>query len=543
MYASSSIRLLLDPGAPVDLGPPVYPKGLPREALGMTVGLPTDSGPASPDSEHGGMHFICGCFVLYNHVNRFPGDHSFCACGLGGDCHCCTVRKVVRRSKDPSTDPPDYYDTRNPASMRPQHPHLPTPSQGTHDQIIKRITELRPVLPRPPYPTRGANGPHNPSHGRPSRHHEGFSPYPGAIHDYPRGPNHSSDPNTSLSGAAPQLPPLVGMGGRLLHSDMDLPSSWRVRDHFAQRGSPNTTQDFLSPCGCSGTCQCPGCVEHAGPNVAPSPSAFSTCANPGACATCLDCTILSLPASLPPNTASSAYDSYQAQSIDDWIRQISSLPPLPPSSSPSFASQPQSWNPMDLSRVLSPSIGMAPRPSGCANCRCPPGLCQCNDPDPNRPGQYLNCSSDLSYPIGQESSWTDRPDVSQSQGYRQPPLDSNAGLYMQPNSYYGFADDRHSRTSSRTSFSSEQSFDEPAERQLRPRGVPLSRHETITQHQIQSTPNLMIRTSGNSSSSCSASSSSSNCSSSYAHSNSDSDGPDERTHSPYDPSLDGMQIY
>jgi hypothetical protein len=46
-------------------------------------------------------------------------------------------------------------------------------------------------------------------------------------------------------------------------------------------------------CGCGPTCQCPGCVEHAG--GAATSNAYDLCANPSSCAACLQCSILALP--------------------------------------------------------------------------------------------------------------------------------------------------------------------------------------------------------------------------------------------------------
>jgi len=99
------------------------------------------------------------------------------------------------------------------------------------------------------------------------------------------------------------------------------PSTW------IPPNEPNTSVAFPSACNCGEDCSCPGCAQHNGVNVAASSSAFSSCTNPGACAGCIDCTILSLPGHLPPDTSLSLYDARQADSVDDWIRQVSSLPP------------------------------------------------------------------------------------------------------------------------------------------------------------------------------------------------------------------------
>jgi hypothetical protein len=121
------------------------------------------------------------------------------------------------------------------------------------------------------------------------------------------------------------------------------------------------------------------------------PSTFSSCANAGACATCLHCTMLSLPTSSSPNTALSIYDAYQTQSIDEWLRQVSACPSsalaLSNTSDSSMAMHarqphtPPSWDTFKTSEsTIVPETWLAG--IGCnAECMCPPGLCQCEDHD------------------------------------------------------------------------------------------------------------------------------------------------------------------
>jgi len=139
-----------------------------------------------------------------------------------------------------------------------------------------------------------------------------------------------------------------------------------------------------SACNCGDGCTCPGCAEHNGGGaLVPATSAFPSCANPGACSHCLDCTILSLPASLPLDTALSIYDSTQSQSIDEWIRQISnpsnaSSGRPPPSLPPDLAMTQARSSSWENYRMPPVSIRNS-RPSECCGgqCTCPSGLCTC----------------------------------------------------------------------------------------------------------------------------------------------------------------------
>jgi hypothetical protein len=140
---------------------------------------------------------------------------------------------------------------------------------------------------------------------------------------------------------------------------------------------------FPSTCGCGSGCTCPGCREHNG--APPSSSAFSSCKNPGICNTCLDCTILSLPASLPPDTSLSIFDAYQAESIDEWIREVSSLPrgspPTGGTSQQQAQEQQDAWD-----NYLSPITESPSNTDGkyrvqeCCGvlCKCIPEACECD---------------------------------------------------------------------------------------------------------------------------------------------------------------------
>ena len=143
----------------------------------------------------------------------------------------------------------------------------------------------------------------------------------------------------------------------------------------ASAGRPS----FPSTCECGDSCTCPGCRQHNG--AAPSPSAFSSCTNPGICNTCLDSTILSLPASLP-DTSLSIFDAYPAESIDEWIRQVSSLPRGSPSNVDGASQQQQetAWDNY-LSTIAEPPVNVDGRyrVQACCGvlCKCSPESCEC----------------------------------------------------------------------------------------------------------------------------------------------------------------------
>ena len=83
---------------------------------------------------------------------------------------------------------------------------------------------------------------------------------------------------------------------------------------------------FPSLCGCGDDCNCPGCLHHNRVTSIPTSSAYASCTNLGACGTCLDCTIMSLPASelLPPDDTALSIPSAQHEPVDEWLRQVSS---------------------------------------------------------------------------------------------------------------------------------------------------------------------------------------------------------------------------
>ncbi|CAA7269880.1 unnamed protein product [Cyclocybe aegerita] len=211
-------------------------------------------------------------------------DHGGHRCKAGDVCHCVTPRTRVRKRGDSDS--------------------VAASGHPSSSQILARIAELRPVLPRPSGPV------HSPStgtsHGHGGRHHDAaFNPYErayGMTHQHPVHPQ-------SYAGTSN-------------------PASSYNAQSFAEPWTQNVALDdagFPSLCGCGDDCNCPGCMHHNRSTAVPLATAYASCTNPGGCSACLDCTIMSLPPSafLPPNTALSIYDS-QNDSIDEWLRQLSS---------------------------------------------------------------------------------------------------------------------------------------------------------------------------------------------------------------------------
>ncbi|KAG6817020.1 hypothetical protein H0H87_000642 [Tephrocybe sp. NHM501043] len=311
---------------------------------------------------------------------------------MGADCHCCVPRKRAPRlrKKDAIT------------SQNDSQPDLaePIPSSSTSlpkapSHILARLAELRPVLPRPSSRGRSSSGPHDPSssnaHGHPRIYeHSHFSPYGRAY-------NVNHDP---FDNVATQKEAGLSQNSFPISSVPTFPTEEQAfRDQLraleaATRptwmppsGTEGSMPSFPSTCGCGDNCRCPGCMQH-NPGAAPTSSAFSSCMNPSTCTNCLDCTILSLPASLPPDTALSIYDAYQTDSIDDWIREVSSLPRVPPSET----SIPPDSNLVDrdqsqwdgyMASVAEPqptdeAFGYSVKPCCGVLCKCTPETCECD---------------------------------------------------------------------------------------------------------------------------------------------------------------------
>ncbi|KAG6887547.1 hypothetical protein C0992_011843, partial [Termitomyces sp. T32_za158] len=315
-------------------------------------------------------------------------DH--CLCKSSAACHCCVPRKPAARPrrKDPAAVPTAASTATAPAP----------PSTRTPSHILARLAELRPVLPRP------AHDPSSARHPAPRRAHAHdlayFSPYGRAYDDHQQHhPHHAQPPafpdddlfrdaqaaQPTAAATAPWLPPLDGA----------------------------LVPAFPSTCGCGDACSCPGCVHH-NPDVAPASTAFSSCANPGACTTCLDCTILALPPSLPADTALSIYDLQT--SLDDWIRDVSArdvgvgvgVPDVGVSvgvGDVDVLHDPQPW---EYTPAPAPAPAHAPthphapssaygytiKPCCGALCKCDPETCECNIDD----AHGYDCRREMLFP-------------------------------------------------------------------------------------------------------------------------------------------------
>ncbi|KAJ8590511.1 hypothetical protein M405DRAFT_896906 [Rhizopogon salebrosus TDB-379] len=327
-----------------------FPNGLP-DVLEALATLPQ----SSDDSDHSGDTSPTGC-----------------RCSSGGQCHCWVPRKPPTRRRFSGAEPPKRDKLHSELSKH-QHQHqASSPPLSSH--VLARIAELRPVLPRPTHKQLPLDGPpHDPSstvpHGHSIRHHaHDFSPY-GRAYGYTH-PEHPHDHNvTSLNGDSRTFP------GRPVLSPQPTLGSQPVPDVWASAGS------FPSICACGDSCMCPGCTLHNNPSIAGG-AAYASCTNPSSCAFCLDCTILSLPAGMPPPNIDLSSDASQSQEFDDWLRQVSvsALSPGPSDLQPNF-------NPFELSIPQTQSYPtgrprMPESPSfsvGCCagQCKCPPNSCTC----------------------------------------------------------------------------------------------------------------------------------------------------------------------
>ncbi|KAJ2914602.1 hypothetical protein MD484_g5848, partial [Candolleomyces efflorescens] len=240
-----------------------FPNGVPRHALETSVAA--EGGFSSDSSDPSGA-----------------GKSISCQCKDTGACPCCVPRKPAPKSRKPPTV---KFEQTPPASLSVFGD--PSRVQSNTAQILARIAELRPVLPRP-----------GPIHDPPSSSYPyspaSFSPYERAYDMTHHQPLHHHPSRT------PQF------------------------------GGPNPNEAFFpipSACGCGDGCRCPGCTYHNN-TIVSGESAFSTCAHPERCSTCLDCTILSLQSMLPdtalsiPQSTVPESDSNPLDSVDEWVRQM-----------------------------------------------------------------------------------------------------------------------------------------------------------------------------------------------------------------------------
>ncbi|KAF9463211.1 copper fist DNA binding domain-containing protein [Collybia nuda] len=270
-----------------------FPNGLP-EALETLVATQVSSEGLSSDSDYGGAK-------------------NSCQCKTEGACYCCTPRKSAPRNRKKGTAQTErtaHNSCDMPSSTQLSEYH----TSRTPSHILARLAELRPVAPRL------TSGPlHDPSCGQTIRHHShenlSFSPY-GRAYDFSHEHMYDQDASQVI------IPPdafAMDPASSIPLDEQIFRTQLRALEIAAT--SPWTPTSFPSACGCGESCSCPGCGQHNGNSPIASSSAFSSCANPGICNACLDCTILSLPASLPPDTSLSIFDAYQTDSIDEWIRQ------------------------------------------------------------------------------------------------------------------------------------------------------------------------------------------------------------------------------
>ena len=274
------------------------------------------------------------------------------------------------------------------------------------------------------------------THGNHPRHHSHenllFSPY-GRAYDLVYEQSHNrSVPNISLQNNPATALPTEEQRFRDQLRALEAVAASSIPLNRSVEGNNATGPVFPSTCGCGDNCSCPGCRQHNGGS--PSPSAFSSCTNPGVCNTCLDCTILSLPASLPPDTNLSIFDAYPAESIDDWIRQVSSLPRGSPSNAGGASQQQQQHQQGAWDNYLSPIAEPPPNLDGrymvqeCCGvmCKCSPETCQC---DISR-GDGYDCRREALPPasLALFASSGDRTLTTGSfDNIRRPPIPSNGG--------------------------------------------------------------------------------------------------------------------
>jgi len=265
-------------------------------------------------------------------------------------------------------------------SRKSSSDHAPAASGSSSSAaIMNRIAELRPVLPRPP-----DGGPvHNPSsgvaHSHPNRHHEnGPQPYKVAY-----GMAHQHLPMQHHQSYASPGPSNLTSTSFTFNDDQNFAEQMQMMgvNPWAVNQAPSsgdldldtTNLTFPSLCGCGDDCNCPGCFHHNNRATATpsSSSAYASCTNPGACGTCLDCTILSLPAStiLPDDTALSIHNSNEP--IAEWLRQLSTSDFLDPSNSfqqPGFPDfNQQNWslmNPSEQPSYMQPDFSFGADMSG-----------------------------------------------------------------------------------------------------------------------------------------------------------------------------------
>ncbi|KAF9076304.1 hypothetical protein BDP27DRAFT_897645 [Rhodocollybia butyracea] len=283
-------------------------------------------------------------------------DHESCSCPTGEECHCCTPRKAVHRArKKAAVSTPDLTAPNTSTSTSP----LPSESPNTSNNVnaANRISELRPLLPKP------AHDPSSTLAHSLTRHHPHeklYSPY-GRAYDYIH-PNHPIHHNTYPSQVA------YRPSSRALSSTSSLAVDDTRSPHMTypafdaadveawnsfQMAGP-TDNVLASLCGCGDGCACPRCFIHK-PNADRAGLDASTCAEPDACRGCLDCAPsfsyrevpdTALPISGNPFSLSESDDS---NAIDEWIQRLqTSVPSFQPLPASEFESRSRSGSPIGM---------------------------------------------------------------------------------------------------------------------------------------------------------------------------------------------------
>ncbi|KAI0705648.1 hypothetical protein C8Q76DRAFT_175176 [Earliella scabrosa] len=329
-----------------------FPSGLPEELLEASVASqPFSEGSDSDHSNRG-----CSC-----------KDNATCTCWTPRSRAKRPARAPERRSLDTGPTPSSSSDPISQPAALVVHAH-----SGNN----------RPVLPKPPErpasPPRTLHEPSSVQGGRLPSHGQSFySPY-GRAYEYTHGPTYPSMNDPSRS--PPNLQQIL--------NNTPSPNSlgaWSMGD------SSYPTPVSPPVCGCGPSCACPGCFEHQGPRADPA----AACVNPATCLSCLDCNLNTLSA-LAGDPTRAMYDPSQVQNIDDWLRQVSSMPDLPSSSmqpslfppstsqsqpdlryTPSIAQPYGLWSDPRSTQLPSQYSPTIPEECCGGRCQCPSGLCAC----------------------------------------------------------------------------------------------------------------------------------------------------------------------
>ncbi|KAF9559766.1 hypothetical protein CPC08DRAFT_502688 [Agrocybe pediades] len=508
-----------------------FPNGLPQ-ALEASVAYQSLAEGTSSDSDHGGVH----------------QGHQ---CKSGNPCNCVQPR-IRNWTRGGSLEQQHLGATASDSLRDPASP------SRTSSQILARIAELRPVLPRP---TQG--GPvHDPStgtpHGHTSRHHDN-KPYQHTPYGVPH--QHALTPPSFLP-SGNLTTPFAFNEQSSYNSSSQIHMMGGSATDWPPREGDNSEFQSISPssCGCGDACRCPGCVHHNRTTAAPSSSAYSSCHNPELCMTCLDCTIMSLPSSavLPLDTALSIYDpQLQNDAIDDWLRQMSFT--LPSDNSPSITT--------GTYPLQSPPTYQQPSPSNWNNQSNYPFPEQQNEADPLSTFNFGLSATQSMMSYSPSTSHTRNASYSApasrtghrlhgslsvpSSGTPVDPRLLGTGVPMNVQQFSNFMSQARSRSPSTSSQSSFHGSDHqggtaaiptpPYRPSGRMQGMPTQAQGLRSMPHLDIRPNIHRGPSSGSSASISPSPGSSAASSAtrapYAASNPETRQPD------YDPSLAGLQLY